>query len=114
MSDLLVREALGSLVDSRDDSFAARVELRRQIGRLELRLGRLCSEAFPRVGLDSGVRAAAVTPRALGLGELEQVRDELAARVTEAERALEDRDELERGNRELLDDMLAHPERHKW
>jgi len=120
MSDLLERDPVlvdrrdDTLLSVREDSLAARAELRRQIGRLELTLGRLNAEAFQRVALDTTAAAAAPAPRALGIGDLERVRDELATRVSEAERTLRGREDLERGNRELLADMLAHPERHKW
>ena len=53
-------------------------------------------------------------PRVLGLGELEQVRDELATRVGEARLALDERTRLETRNRELLRRMLADPAAHRW
>ena len=46
--------------------------------------GRIFAEAFGRVEVDTGVAAIAAEPRALDLGELEAVRDELADRVAEA------------------------------
>ncbi len=96
------------------DERSARVEIRRQIGRLERQLARLVAEAFPRLELDAGVPALVSEPRALDLGELERVRDRLAGRVAEAERALAAREELETANRELRDDMLARPAEHRW
>jgi hypothetical protein len=113
MSALLAREKPGPLV-SAGDELAARAELRRQIGRLELELGRLAAEAFPRLRLNTAVGPAAAMPRALDLGELERVRNELATRVSEARGDLDRKGELETRNRELLDDMLARPEDHKW
>ena len=113
MSDLLLRGTpLPISVDG--DERLARVEIRRQIGRLEYQLSRLVVEAFPRIAIDSGVEAIAAEPRALGLGELERVRDNLAGRVAEARAALAARDELETANRELRDDMLAKPADYKW
>jgi len=113
MSDLLVKGTpLPLTVDG--DERLARAELRRQIGRLEYQLSRLVAEAFPRLEIDSGVAAVAVEPRALGLGELELVRDRLAGRIADAREALASRDELETANRELRDDMLAKPADHKW
>jgi hypothetical protein len=53
-------------------------------------------------------------PRALGLGELEAVRDSLATRIGEARRQLQEKAELETRNRELLERMLAAPAQHKW
>ncbi|MFN8161623.1 MAG: hypothetical protein U0R52_11345 [Solirubrobacterales bacterium] len=95
------------------DTAAARAELRRQIARLEACLAATFGEAFPRRGLDWSVPAPG-GPRLLGIGELEEVRDGLAARVAEAGRALVERTEAERANRDLLERMIAHPERHRW
>ena len=113
MSDLLVRGVPGPLVGGGDER-RARAELRRQIGRLELQLSRLASEAFPLLKLDTSVSAAAPAPRALGLGELEVVRDALAARISAARIEIAERDELETGNRETLERMLERPEEFKW
>jgi len=113
MSDLLVRDTPFSLrVDG--DERLARAELRRQIGRLEHQLSRLFAEGFPRVEIDTGVGAAAPAPRALGLGDLERVRDELAGRVADARGALEERAVADARNRELLEQMLERPADFKW
>jgi hypothetical protein len=96
------------------DERLARVELRRQIGRLEAELGSLVTEAFPRLRLDAGVAAVSSEPRALGLGELEAVRDSLATRIGEARHRLREQAELETRNRELLERMLDAPAEHKW
>ncbi len=96
------------------DERAARVELRRQIGRLERQLSALVAEAFPRIEIDAAVPAAGPGPRALGLGDLEAVRDALASRVGAARAALREREELETGNRELLERMLDAPQDFKW
>lgn len=113
MSDLLVRDTPFSLrVDG--DERLARAELRRQIGRLEHQLSRLFAEGFPRVEIDTRVRVAGPAPRALGLGDLEQVRDELADRVAEARGALEGRAVADVRNRELLEQMLERPADFKW
>lgn len=93
---------------------AARAELQRQVGRLERELGAILGEAFPRLGIDAHVAAASRLPRALTLGELEQIRDALAMRAAEARRALADRAELETRNREVLERMLANPAGFKW
>ena len=120
MRDLLDRETRsthdrqGGAAPRAGDHRRARTELRRQIGRLERQLGSLASEAFPRFAMDTGVGAASQEPRALGLGELEQVRDALANRVEDARRALRDKAELESRNRELLERMLASPADFKW
>ena len=113
MSDLLVRDTPLSLgVDG--DERLARAELRRQIGRLEHQLSRLLAEGFPRVEIDTRVEAVAPAPRALGLGDLERVRDELADRVADARHELEDRAVADARNRELLEQMLERPADFKW
>ena len=66
------------------DERLARVELRRQIGRLERELAGLFAEAFGRTAIDHRVAAIATEPRLLDLGELERVRDGLAARISAA------------------------------
>jgi hypothetical protein len=113
MSDMLLRGTPFPLeVDG--DELLARAELRRQIGRLEGQLSRLVGEAFPRLDLDAKVEAVSAEPRALALGELEQVRDGLADRIADARDALAERAELESANRELLEDMLAKPADFRW
>lgn len=97
-----------------DDERLARADLRRQIGRLERQLAGLVAEAFPRLAIDTGVPAVAREPRLIGLGELEEVRDALAARVAEARRSLAARQELETRNRALLERMIAEPAGFKW
>jgi hypothetical protein len=113
MSDLLVRDVPGPLVVEGDER-AARAELRRQIGRLELQLSRLAAGAFPLLKVDTSVAAAASTPRRLGLGELEVVRDALAARISAARIEIAERDELETENRDVLERMLERPRDFKW
>ncbi len=113
MPDLLERENRTALRIGGDERLA-RAELRRQIGRLEAQLGSLFADAFPRLGIDTGVAAVSSEPRALDLGELEAIRDSLATRISAARRQLQDRAELETRNRELLKRMLAAPAEHKW
>ncbi|MEX2107586.1 MAG: hypothetical protein WD827_01715 [Solirubrobacterales bacterium] len=121
MRDLLDRDTRSTL-DLEDqpalrtggDLRRARAELRRQIGRLERQLASLAAEAFPRFAIETGVPAASREPRALGLGELEEVRDALAIRVEDARGALRERAELESRNRALLERMLAAPAEFKW
>ena len=74
----------------------------------------IVAEAFPRFRVDVGVPAVSSEPRALGLGELESVRDALADQVAEGRRQLSARADLETSNRELLEQMLAAPEKHRW
>jgi hypothetical protein len=113
MPKLIERESGTELLVGGDEA-RARAELRRQIGGLERQLARLIAEAFPRFRLETEVPAASREPRALGLGELEAVRDALAARVGEARRAHRERARLELDNRRLLEEMLAAPAEYKW
>jgi hypothetical protein len=101
---------LGIGVDERQ----ARLELRRQIGRLEAELAGLFGGAFGHTTVPHRVEAVAAAPRLLDLGELEAVRDRLAERIAEARTALADRAALEAANRELLREVLDEPERFKW
>jgi hypothetical protein len=103
------QQGLGSGVDER----LARVELRRQVARLERDLGRLVGEAFGRIEVDYRVVAAG-SPRLLDLGELERLRDDLAERIADARLALRGKAEVETANRELLAQMLAAPAEFKW
>jgi hypothetical protein len=110
MQELLSRAGLPVTdVDER----RARAQLRTQIGRLERQLAELTAEAFPRLTIDYHVGAPATAPRLLGLGDLERVRDELADRVSEARRALDERAEVEARNREVLTALLEAPARHR-
>jgi len=113
MPDLLDRDTHAAIGVGGDERLA-RAELRRQIGRLELQLSELVAEAFPRVRIDASVPAVSRRPRALGLGELEAVRDSLATRIGDARRQLDERSELETRNRELLERMLDAPADYKW
>lgn len=96
------------LVDRR-----VRAELRRQIALLERRLAELFAAAFPRKGIEWRVGATAGGPRVLGVGELESVRDALAMRLREAEAEVARRGRIEERNRQLLEEMLVAPERHR-
>ena len=95
------------------DERLARVELRRQIARLEAELGDLFVSAFPRKGLEYSVGPAG-GPRVLGVGELERIRDELAEKISEVRGVLSDRAYVETRNRELLERMIADPAKYKW
>jgi hypothetical protein len=113
MPALLKRDdlaGLGAGVDERQ----ARLELRRQIGRLEAELSQLFGEAFGHTEVPHRIGAAAPTPRVLGLGELEAIRDRLAERIGEARQALVVRQREEDENRELVERMLAAPQDFKW
>lgn len=100
----------GVAVDERE----ARLQLRRQIARLEAELAGLFGEAFGHAEVPHRVEAMAPAPRVLDLGELEAVRDRLAARAAEARQALVERRRVEAENRELVERMLAAPQDFKW
>ncbi len=89
-----------------------RDSLRHQIGLLERRLGELFAVSFPRKGIEFGV-AGPGGPRVLGVAELEEVRDRLVVRLREAEGELAERGRCEEHNRQLLEEMLAAPERYR-
>ena len=95
------------LAPSIADERAARRDLRDQIGRLERELARTLADSFPRREPQRRGRSASAQagPRLLTLGQLERIRDELADRV-----------ESMRCNRgaELLEQMRAAPELHRW
>jgi hypothetical protein len=97
----------------RGDERAARRTLRAQIARLEREHSTLFASAYPR--LDPGPAAPALAgPRLLSLGELERVRDHLAARVAALGAAAARRQERQREAAEALERMLADPPAHKW
>ena len=91
----------------------AREELRRQIGHLERRLSELFATAFPRQGIDWHVGAVG-GPRVLSIAELERVRDALAYRLSEAQREIARRADVEEANRGVLESMIAEPQRFRW
>jgi len=101
---------LGVAVDERE----ARLQLRRQIGRLEAELAGLFGEAFGHTEVAHRVGPLAAVPRVLDLGELEAVRDRLADRVADARQALVERRRVEDESRELVERMLAAPQDYKW
>lgn len=114
MIETLERPSAPARQTTRSDERAARRTLLNQVERLERDLAELFSAAWPRKGLDWGVRAPGSRPRILDLGQLEQVRDALANGVEDARRDLRDRKRVEDANRLLVEDMLRHPERHHW
>jgi hypothetical protein len=113
MPDLLQRDDL-SVFDVRVDEREARLQLRRQIAKLEAELAGLFGDAFGHTEVPHRVAAAAAAPRVLDLGELEAVRDGLADRISEARLGLAERARVEFDNRELLRRMLVAPQDYKW
>jgi len=95
------------------DERPARRSLLDQIGRLEQELSQLFCSTWPRKGFEFAVPARG-GPRLLPLAELEELRDDLAHRVSHARRALSDRTYAEEQSRRLIEEMLLEPERFKW
>jgi hypothetical protein len=103
-----------------DAERAARAELRRQIAGLERQLSDALATAFGQAapGALAGeppatVPRASAGPRLLALGELEAVRDDLAARLSRARALLAEVGERQREARLLRERMLQEPERHR-
>jgi hypothetical protein len=92
---------------------AARRTLREQIARLEREHAAVVTAAYPR--LDPGPPAPRLAgPRLLSLGELERVRDALAARTCELRTATAAQDARQADSRRELERMLADPPAHRW
>jgi hypothetical protein len=94
------------------DERAARRSLREQVARLERDLAHTFTGAYPRVGLEWGVPSMA-GPRMLGLGELERLRDDLAARLRQARGDLAQRTAREEECRRLIERMMLDPAAYK-
>ena len=95
------------------DDLAIRRQLREQVARLEGELGALFCSTYPRPGFDWNVGSRG-GPRMLSLRELEEVRDELAAKLQHNRRVLADRTYVEELHRRRIEEMLLEPERHKF
>jgi hypothetical protein len=96
------------------DERAARRTLRDQIARIERELASACLDACPRIDPGPPPAALASGPRLLTLGELERVRDGMAARLA---RVREDADAQllrQAESRALLERMFEDPADHKW
>jgi hypothetical protein len=98
---------------TRPDECDARRTLLDQIARLEGELSQLFCSMWPRKGFAFAV-AGRGGPRLLALGELEELRDELAARVQHLRRTLSDRTYTEEQYRRLIEEMMLDPASHKW
>jgi hypothetical protein len=95
------------------DELAIRRALRDQIAKIEADLASLFCSAYPRNGFDWAVPARR-GPRLLSLGELEELRDELAAKLQHNRRAFSDRTYVEEMYRARIEEMILEPEKHKW
>jgi hypothetical protein len=107
--DLLAEQELFAedLLTERLDERAARASLRRQLTALERRLSEAGMPVLATARRNGG-------PRILGLAQLERVRDDLYARVREAERAAVARDAERDRARMRLEAMLAEPAAHRF
>ena len=93
---------------------ASRSDLRRQIAALELELGRLVTQSFPRQGIEFGVPGLPDAPRILSVDELERVRDGLVARIQDVRGQLREYGLVEKRHRKILREMIEDPARHRW
>ncbi len=92
---------------------AARRTLRAQIAKLERDLSDAFVTAFPD-RLMPEPAPAGVTPRLLDMGELERIRDSLAARLHQIRQAISDRADVQEANRVALERMLLDPAEHRF
>jgi hypothetical protein len=106
--------ALAPLQVREQDERAGRRALRAQIGKLERELAEAFVTAYPMGGLDEQPAPSCRTPRLLDLGELERVRDELAARVQSARATISERADLQAESRLRLEKMLLEPGRYRF
>ncbi len=122
LTDPYLGRSVPELVDTRalplvprtlPDERAARRTLLAQVSRLETELASLFCSTWPRKGFTWDVPGRG-GPRLLSLAELEELRDDLAARVQDGRRALSDRTYVEEGNRQLIEEMILDPGAHRW
>jgi len=106
--------AVAPLIAPERDERAARRSLRLQIDKLERELADAFVTAFPMGGLDEEPPRWGATPRLLDLGELERVRDELAARVQAARASIAARADQQAACRVALEKMLLDPGRYRF
>jgi hypothetical protein len=98
---------------SEDAARSARRSLRSQIAKLEREFSETFVTAFSMGGLERH-SAPNEQPRLLGLGELEQVRDDLAERLHAARVQVADKADFYEANRVRLEQMLLEPGRYRY
>ncbi len=104
-------------VGQQPDESAARADLKAQIARLERDLAAALVAVFPHgtiTALDTRAGARVRGPRLLGLAELEELRDDLAAQLKLARQRLTERSADQQRARERLEAMLLAPGKHKF
>jgi len=105
----------GSISTDGTDEHAARRALRAQVAKLERELAEIVAESFPYVVVPPApAQELTCGPRLLDLGQLERTRDELAARIQRARRAVVRRAEHHARAHELLERMKRDPKRYKF
>ena len=102
-----------ALVAPQVDEAAARRTLREQIARLEGRLGHALTAVHPALPAPPAARRP-TGPRLLSLGELERIRDTLAAQLGDVREAAAAQADRQEAARELLEEMLLEPGRHRF
>jgi hypothetical protein len=112
--DVLDRPVVFGVPEALPDELAARRTLLDQVAKLENELSQVFCAGWPRTDMPRPVVPGRAGPRLLSLAELEELRDDLAARISDARRALSDRTWVEEQNRRLIEEMLLEPERYKW
>jgi hypothetical protein len=84
---------------------AARRSLLAQIERIEAEVSALFASTRAPTGRG---------PTLLSVKELEELRDDLVRRLEDARRDVSERVRIEEQHRRRIEEMLLHPERHKW
>jgi hypothetical protein len=102
------------LIAPEQDERAARRTLRAQIAKLEGELAEAFVTAYSMGGLDGEPARSCAAPRLLDLGELECVRDDLAARVRAARATITELADRQAAKRLQLERMLLEPGRHRF
>lgn len=111
----LLEHPAAPLIAPEQGERAARRSLRAQIDKLERELAEAFVTAYPMGGLERVEPAwSHAGPRLLGLGELERVRDDLAARVRAARTSIAERADVQADNRVRLEKMLLDPGRYRF
>ena len=101
------------LAGSATSERAARATLRAQIARLERAVCTTVISAYPRLEVGPSVPSFA-GPRLLSLGELERIRDALAARLGGLHAEADEQAARQAAALRELEEMLADPPAHKW
>jgi hypothetical protein len=110
----IAESQVGLDVRTAEDELAARRSLRAQISKLERELADAFVTAYPLGGLGHEATPGRCDPRLLGLGELEQIRDDLAERLHSARATISERADVVAANRLYLERILLEPGKHRF